>query len=415
MSERFISVPPGIPEPERPPPRRAPRERPALLTPHFTRVLVCQACFGFAFSAFFLLPTFLATELDASPAEVGMLATATSGVTVLLMIGMGAVVDRFGNRRLIVGGGLLMAAGSLAFAAADTMGPYVYALRAAQAIAFAMVYVAGSAMTAEAAPDERLAEALGYFGLTGLAMNAFAPAVVEELAAGPGWPAAFAAAAAGALLCALLALGLRDQRGPHERPAAIPIRILALRPGQRSGGFVMACIGASFAALFVFHQLYALELGIERVRVFFISYAAAAVVARLGFGSIGDRWGRRRAAIFSLALYTLASAAMMELATVGLAAVGLAFGFAHGIFYPTFSAMVVEPVDAHARGKALALLQAWFNVGVALAASTLGVVAERSGYRDVFAIAGLCCAAALLTVALPKGRRARTADAACRT
>jgi MFS family permease len=378
-------------------------------------VLACQACFGFAFSAFFLLPTFLATELAASPADVGMLATATSAVTVFLMIGMGAAVDLFGNKRLIVGGGVLMAAGSLAFARADEMGAYVYALRAAQAIAFAMVYVAGSAMTAELAPDERLAEALGYFGLTGLAMNAVAPAVVEELAAGPGWPAAFAAAAAGALACALLATGLREQRNQHERRAPISIRTLAFRAEQRSGGFVMACIGAAFAALFVFHQLYALELGIERVRVFFISYAAAAVVARLGFGSIGDRWGRRRAAIFSLVLYTLASVAMMELATFGLALIGAAFGFAHGIFYPTFSAMVVEPVDAHARGKALALLQAWFNVGVALAASALGVIAETTGYRDVFAIAGLCCAAALLTVAFPRRRRSRSAEATCET
>jgi MFS family permease len=371
------------------------------MTPRFALVLACQACFGFAFSAFFLLPTFLATELAAGAAEIGRLATATSFVTAFLMIGMGILVDRCARRPLIVAGGLLMAVASIAFAAVDGIGPFVYALRMVQAIAFAMVYVAGSAMTVDLAPDERLGEALGYFGLTGLAANAVAPAVVEELAAGPGWPAAFAAAAAAALVCALLGLGFRESPTRHiRRTPTTPIAALAFRADQCRGGLVMACIGAAFSALFVYHQLYALELGIFQVRVFFVNYALAAVVARLAFGTVGDRWGRRRVSIVALALYTLATFSMMELSALGLGIIGAGFGLAHGIFYPTFSALVVEPLDARVRGKALALLQAWFNLGIALAASALGVLAETSGYRDVFAVAGLCCAAALSTVML---------------
>jgi len=296
-----------------------------------------------------------------------------------------------------------MAVASIAFAAAETLGPFVYALRIVQAIAFSMVFVAGSAMTVDLAPDERLAEALGYFGLTGLATNAIAPATVEELAAGPGWPSAFAVAAAAAFVCALLGLGLRENPARHFRGTPTPIAALAFRADQCRGGVVMACIGAAFSALFVYHQLYALELGILQVRVFFVNYAFAAVVARSAFGTVGDRWGRRRVSIASLALYTLAAFSMMELSTLGLAIIGAGFGLAHGIFYPTFSALVVEALDARARGKALALLQAWFNIGIALAASALGALAETSGYRDVFAVAGLCCAAAL-SIVLLQGR-----------
>jgi MFS family permease len=411
MSERIVAAPANARAHERPPHGRPRPARPALLTPRFALVLACQACFGFAFSAFFLLPTFLATQLAASAAEIGLLATATSFVTVFLMIGMGIAVDRLGCRRLIIGGGLLMAAGSMAFARVDEMGSLVYALRIAQAVAFAMVYVAGSALTAELAPDERLGEALGYFGLTGLAMNAVAPAAIEELAAGPGWPAAFALAAFAALACGLLGLAIRDGKVAHTAQPPASIAAIALRADQRNGGVVMACIGAAFAALFIFHQLYALELGIERVRVFFISYAIGAVVTRLGFGSLGDRWGRRRVSILSLGIYTLAAFAMMELASFGLGVIGAAFGLAHGIFYPTFSAMVVEPVESHERGKALALLQAWFNVGVALAASALGMLAEIGGYRDVFAIAGLCCAVATAMVVF-SGRRTKPLELA---
>jgi len=412
MSQRIIALPSASAAHERPPPGRSRRERPALMTPVFARVLVCQACFGFAFSAFFLLPTFLATELAVGAAAIGTLATVTSFVTALLMIIMGVVVDRCARKPLIVGGSLLMALASIAFAAVDAMGPFVYALRVLQAVAFAMVYVAGSAMTVDLAPDERLAEALGYFGLTGLATNAMAPAVVEELVAGPGWPAAFAAAAAAALACALIGLGFRPRPERHTQREPMSIAALAFRADQCRGGLVMACIGAAFSALFVYHQLFAIELGIHQVRVFFIAYALAAVVARLAFGSVGDRWGRRRVSIVSIALYALATFSMMELATLGLAVIGAGFGLAHGIFYPTFSALVVEDLDAPARGKALALLQAWFNLGIAVAASALGILAETSGYPEVFAVAGLSCAIALVIVVFSRRKtRNRVASA----
>jgi hypothetical protein len=40
---------------------------------------------------------------------------------------------------------------------------------------------------------------------------------------------------------------------------------------------------------------------------------------------------------------------------------------------------------------------------IGAAFSALGVIAETSGYRDVFAVASLCCAAALATVVLSPG------------
>ena len=44
-------------------------QRPPLLTPSFTALLVANVCFGYAFSSFFLLPKFMANELGAGPAR----------------------------------------------------------------------------------------------------------------------------------------------------------------------------------------------------------------------------------------------------------------------------------------------------------------------------------------------------------
>ena len=159
MSERIVTAPLAGSGRERTSPERPVHGRPALITRRFAVLLGCQACFGFSFSAFFLLPKFLAGTVGASAVEIGLLTSITSIATVFIMIWMGILVDRVGRKLLIIWGGLLMAASSIAFAWVDTMGPLVYVLRVLQALAFAMTYVAGSAMTVDLAPEERLGEA----------------------------------------------------------------------------------------------------------------------------------------------------------------------------------------------------------------------------------------------------------------
>ena len=166
------------------------RVRP-LLTPGFVKLLVAQACFGYAFSNFFLLPKFLVTELGAGPAEIGQV-TAWSGLFVVVFLpAMGVLVDRSGRRDFLTAGALLMAVACLAFTAVDRVGPLLYLLRAVQGIAFAMAFVAGATLAVDEAPPERLGQAMGLFGLTFLSMNAVAPAASEEIALRVGWPADF--------------------------------------------------------------------------------------------------------------------------------------------------------------------------------------------------------------------------------
>lgn len=381
-----------------------------LFTRAFAVLLVSQVCFGYAFSSYFLLPTFLATELSAGPASIGALTTATSVAAVFCMLAMGGLVDRFGRRPFIGAGALLMAVTSFAFAFVDDMGVAIYLLRLLQSLAFAMVFVASAAMTVDQAPAERLGEALGYFGVMGLSTNAVAPAIVEGLADGPGWGAAFAVAGGSALVCALLSRILPETRAPRgdEEEPPPPTWSVLRRPDQIAAGVVMACVGAAFASMFVFHQLYALELGIEHVRVFFIAYATAACASRVGFGSVGDRFGRRATSVVALCVYAGAVYAMLALADVGLAIIGIIFGLAHGVFYPTYSACAMEPVEERSRGRVVALLQAWFNMGVAIAAVSLGALADVAGYPPVFAIAGTCV---VLAVAIVAGFRPRSAAA----
>jgi MFS family permease len=171
---------------------------------------------------------------------------------------------------------------------------------------------------------------------------------------------------------------------------------------------VIALVGACFGSLFVFNQLYALELGITEVRIFFVAYAAAAIVARLGFGHVGDRLGHLRVSAAMLVLYGAGAFAMIALAQLGLGPLGFLFGLAHGIFYPTYNASVLAGCAENERGKLLALFQGWFNAGMAIGSFALGFVADFYGYPAVFVCAGIGIVLALAT--LLRGGGLRRAD-----
>ena len=376
-----------------------------LFTRSFASLMIAQAGFGYSFSSFFLLPKFLSTELGAGPVETGLVLGAYGPVAIPAILVMGAVVDRFGRRSFLTVGALLMALTALGFASVDEMSPLLYGLRGLQGLAFAMAFTAGGALAVDLAPPSRVAQAIGLFGVTFLSMNAIAAAVTEEVAARVGWHEAFAAAAVGAVLCAVLSRRVSDSRVRPAPEDATSLRNVALRPSQLRLAAVISLVGVGLGAAFTFHQLFAQQLQIPDVRSFFIAYAAAAVFVRVVLGHQVDRLGRRQVSLAALVLYAPVVAAMAKLDVLGLPLVGAGLGLAHGLLYPALNAVAIEISGEHERGKVMALFQAAFIVGFSGALPLLGIIAETRGYPDVFLVAGLSVFGGLVLLALsPEGR-----------
>jgi len=384
--------------------------QPRLFTRNFATLLVAQASFGYAFSSFFMLPKFLVTQLGAGPDEVGRVAASYSFATFAALPLMGVLVDRYGRRVFMTGGALLMAALSLAFSGVGEVGPLIYALRAGQGLAFAMVFVGGATLAVDEAPPERVGQAIALFGLTMLAMNGVAAAGVEAVAAGLGWAAAFAAAAVAACLCAALTLGLRDGVAVGSAEAPNGLWRVASRPSFVRLLAVIALVGAAMSALVNFHQPFAISLGIDTVSGFFVAYSAAAMCVRVGLGHVIDRAGRRRVAIGALCLYAIVASGMAGLAgPVGLALLGVGLGTAHGFAYPALNSLAIDGVRADERGKVMALFQGAFHVGMAGAALGFGALADSAGYPPVALGGGLCAFSGLLLLLARSRRRAGAA------
>jgi MFS family permease len=377
------------------------REKPRpLFSRNFATLLVAQASFGYAFSSFLMLPKFLVTDLGAGPVEIGRVMAVYSMATIASMPVMGVMVDRFGRRVFMTVGALLMALASTAYVAVDDIGPLIYALRGVQGCAFAMVFVGGATLTVDEAPPERLGQAIALFGLTMLAMNGVAAASVEAIVTASGWPLAFLAAAAAAILSTVLSRALRERRSAEVVTPANGLWLVSKRKPLRHLLVVSSTVGAAMSTMVTFHQPFALERGIESVSGFFVAYAAAAIFVRVGLGHVIDRAGRRRVAVVSLFAYAAVVTAMARLdGSAVLALLGLGLGAAHGFSYPSLNSLAIDGVSIDDRGKVMALFQGAFHVGFAGAALGFGALAEVAGYPAIFFGGGACALVGLVVLA----------------
>jgi MFS family permease len=374
-------------------------------TPDLRRCFAAASAWGFAFSTFYLLPKFLAQELAAGPAEIGLVVGIFAVATVVATPLAGRVVDHRPRRYAIMAGCGLMAASALGFMAVRSIGVALGMLRVVQGVSYALVVTAVGTLVADIVPRERLNQALGLSGASMLVMNALAPAVAEPLAIMAGWKAVFLLAAGAALLAAALAARVHEPIASLVDPAETSGGLLALlgQPVARHYAVVVALAGATFGAVFTFEPPYALALGRTRVGGFFVAYAAAAILVRVAFGGLPARIGSYRVAIVSLVLYALVVLTMAAIGPELLDPLGALFGLAHGLFYPAVNAIAVTAVHRHERGRMMAIFTGAFSLGLSGGVMLLGLMAEAAGYPAVFAVAAL---GALIAVGVLVGSRA---------
>lgn len=359
------------------------------MTRQFSLLLLTTSLFGFAWSTYLILPKFFATELGLDAEGIGRLVAMQGLAAVAVTPLVGRLVDRYGRKPWIVSGNLLLVASAIGFQFVEQLGPLLYVIQVLWGMGMVFTFNSAGTLSADLAPPERLAEAIGIFGAANLGMNAVAPLLGEYLADASGWKLVFAVGGVAAAGSAVLGFFLDEP----ERTEALP---LPNRQKRRSvlGWPMLEAYGATFAmtaaftALFTLHQPFALEHGVTHVSSFFVGFALVALSVRIFGGRLIDKAGVLRAAIASIALYALAPGVLALLGAHRLFAVGAFMGLAHGVAYPAVTALALQRADTSSRGMVLSIVHGAFNGGHASFAYLLGALAEREGFLKAFWVAG---------------------------
>jgi MFS family permease len=342
--------------------------------------------YGYAFSALLVVPKYATAALHATPDEVGTL-MACAGVAIVVTTPLlGRWLDGGGARAVMMWGAFVLGVSTLLLASVSELGPALYGLRALHGVASALIQSATGAFVASIVPADRHGRAFASAGAAALMMNAVAPAATEHLAEAYGWRTAFELAAtialAGAAMATLLPVldaapvSVREPHAPRARPSpwnAVSVASFAA--------------GIGFAVIATFTQPYALALGGEHVSSLFVGYTVTVLIVRLGLGGVVDRLGRRPCAVAALAIYALSTAWAAALTPGGLFALGLGFGAAHGLVWPSLSALTVERASRAHAASAISRLYGSFSLGGLIAVWAGGWLVKAAGYPVMFLVA----------------------------
>jgi MFS family permease len=318
----------------------------------------------------------------------------------------GALVDRFGARRLALGGLLLFALGAAAGAVAPTIAVLVVT-RVVQGIGAGLVSPAALAGAVSGFPAERRGAALGIWGASAGVSNLLGPVLGGLLTVGLGWRADWWALVPMALVAAI-AIMRQLPATIHGEEASHPV----LNTTVLAASLVAALTFAVMIGCFYLAEQYLQRaagfsaLGASAVLVIVaLLVAAAAPLA----GRLVDDHGERLPA---LAGFLAAAVGLVVLGVPGmpldspvtivpLIPVGLGLGM---LFVPTSrAALNATPPSSH--GRTSAILSVGRLLGAAVGAGLAGVALAGGVHASTVHVSLLIGCGVCLFVGLPASAR----------
>ncbi len=326
----------------------------------------------------------------------------------------GIFTDRFGPRRVIGIGALILSAGYLTWAAAPNMWFVLLGLGVIAPIGMSASWVPCSATVVRWFIARRgLAVALATTG--GSLANVIVPPISAAIVQARGWRTALATMTiiGGIAMFASALVMRRDPESMGQHPdgierteleiAAEPGITLAVAFRTRPYWLIFAMYALSFIAIFVpFAHIsqFSTDLGIEPVRAATVISAigVGGLVGRLSAGPLSDRFNRRTVAAIAFGIQA-AGFAGLALAQ-GLALLypsAAAFGFAYGSAVAVFPALVGDYFGRAHAGAIVGRLFATAGAMAAVGPFVAQLLVDSSGsYRFAFTLCAVANGAALL-------------------
>lgn len=362
-------------------------------------VLVMTANVGALTSLYLLLSVvpLYAGSIGAGGIGAGFATGALMLATVFAELVTPRLVVRFGYRRVLASGLVLLGAPAVALAFLSSM-TAILVVCVIRGLGFAVVVVVNGALVATLVPAERRGEGLGITGfvasapgVVGLPLGLW---LVEQL----GFAAVFVIASAIALLGLVAVPGIPDRSDAPDQAVGV---VAALRnPGLMRPSLVF--VGVTMAAGVVVAFVPLAFTG-SLVAPALLVQAATATVARWWAGKHIDRHGAAGLVIPGLIVSALG---VMSLVVHDPAVVltGMAlFGIGFGILQNCTMSLMLSRVSPVSYGSVSAVWNMAYDFGYGAGPMGFGVLAGPTGYPAAFAVT----AAVVLTGLLPARRDRR--------
>lgn len=345
-----------------------------------------------------VLPLYVINGLGRSATESGLLGTLFTVGSLCCRFVSGYLCERFGRRKCLIAGALLVGLSLIALGFETTMFLLLFT-KVIQGIGHALNSTASNAVAAEVLPTEQVGRGLGYYALHSTVTNAIGPTICLALM-GVG------AAAAGTqnyrlplilggvlgLIAMLIGASLRyESRMPAKAEnAERRIRLSdflekrALLPAMMSF-FIAFATGAG-----TYMIVFANDYQFSTIGLYYIVDAVVGVAVRFCFGKKLDALPPRRVALIAIGMnflaYLLLGLTLSEWAFM-LSAVLL--GVYSAMLAPMTNAMAMKMVPESRTGSASSTYWLGFDIGMAIGMLFFGALIDSGGYKTAFIFSGV--------------------------
>jgi MFS family permease len=351
--------------------------------------------------------TYRAIELDVPGAWLGVLGASFAVVPLVLAVPSGQATDRFGERRVMLAGSVLMAASGLVLWLAGTGPGGVVLGTVVLGTGHLFCVVGQQAAVANSAAPGGFDSAFGYYTFAASLGQAIGPGLIVLVGgqqAIPDTSTIFGVAAGIGVLLVACSVAVRM---PARAAAAGGADSGGMGTLLRLPGLVRALlISCLVLAAVDITLVYLPALGADRglaagfIGVLLTLRAITSMISRLFLGRLVAALGRRRLMIGAIALSAGSMAALaFPLHPVAMAVVVALLGLGLGVGQPVTMAWLANSAPAGLRGRAMSLRLTGNRLGQVLIPSAVGAVAAGVGAAGV-----LFATAAALAVATAAAR-----------
>lgn len=249
-----------------------------------------------------------------------------------------------------------------------------------------------SAYVADIAPEEHRGEALGlasFFSSTGMALG---PSMGSEIFLMYDIEVLFYVSGVLSILSIIILAGLKETL---PNPQKFKFSMLKVNkddlyePTVIPASIVMILSMVAFGALLTLSPDFSKHLGIENKGLFFSFYTGASMIARMVGGKLSDIYGRIRVLRVSMIII------FVSMVFTGFAdsptwlfTGALIYGVGNGLTNPTLFAWAVDLCPAHLRGKGIATLYIFLEVGIGSGSLVSGWAFQQDPGRFPIIFAG---------------------------
>lgn len=372
-----------------------------------------------------LPPLFLVWQRDfaISFAEVGLTAALMATMAAVLQTPCGFLVDRFGARRFLIGGTLLMSVpiSLMAFATAFWQ---VVALALLSGIGNSVFHPADYTILAGSIRSERMGRSFALHTLTGNIGFAAAPPVVAALMAAFGWRVAVLAVGLAGIPVALAIVWQSSILNDHVQKEEKKGPGLSLRELLFERTMVlfflfylfgsMAGSGIQAWLITVLHEVKGIDFALASTAL--TAYLVGMSGGVICGGWIADRLADQRALwvllLTGLSAVTILLVALLPLGGVAVILMMLVAGAALGAGRTPRDVMLKDAAPPGQIGKVFGFVSAGLPAGAALTPVPLGVVIDHGHAGLVLVVAAGLLAASLFCIGSANASAKRAAAAA---